>query len=316
MRRQKISNNHNQSDKLLFDYEGMVKVFAKLCGHNEVVVSLNRDACIEFINEHAARRFQRKASELIGKSVWGILEPESAERRKAIFHQVLQSKKPVRFVDERKGLWLDSMVYPVFDKRRRIQKVLIMSRDITLQKMKEKEIERFNQELEQRVRERTAELEKTVEEQAKTANILAVQKKELEELNAALRILLQKREEDRKELEEHVMTNLRLLILPNLERLMEIPLEHQHKEMLKTLNTSLNGITSPFSRTLSSNYLQLTPKEIQLADLIRDGKTTKEIAKLFNKSIRTIDVHRDHIRKKLGIKDRKTNLRTYLLTLK
>jgi len=155
-------------------------------------------------------------------------------------------------------------------------------------------------------------------EELKKKNELAIKEKniQLEETNAALKVLLQKREEDRNELEEHVMTNLRLLILPNLERLMEIPLEHQHKEMLKTLNTNLNGITSPFSRTLSLNYLSLTPKEIQLAALIRDGKTTKEIAHLLNKSIRTIDVQRDHIRKKLGIKDRKTNLRTYLLTLK
>jgi DNA-binding CsgD family transcriptional regulator len=65
---------------------------------------------------------------------------------------------------------------------------------------------------------------------------------------------------------------------------------------------------------LRSKYLNLTSREIQIANLIREGKSTKEIAKLLNASSDAIDFHRNNIRNKLGLKNKKTNLRAYLLS--
>ena len=91
-----------------------------------------------------------------------------------------------------------------------------------------------------------------------------------------------------------------------------------NKERLTYLNileTNLNNIVSPFINQLSAAYKNLTPKEIQIAELIRQGKRSKEIAELFGISVGTVITHRNNIRKKLDLKSRDANLRSRLLSL-
>lgn len=139
--------------------------------------------------------------------------------------------------------------------------------------------------------------------------------KRLEELNTALRVLLMKREEDKTSLEERVLLNVKKLILPSVERLKRASLSAKQEGYLDILEGNLKNITSTFIQTLSSQYLGLSPNEIHIADFVREGKTTKEIAELLNLSTRTIESHRDHIRRKFGIKNKKRNLRSHLLSL-
>ena len=143
---------------------------------------------------------------------------------------------------------------------------------------------------------------------------LETKSKELEEVNAALRVLLKKREEDKIELEKNVLLNVNRLIEPYLEKLQGGGLSKRHKAYLKIIQTNLKDIISPFARNFSSVYYRLTPQEIQIADHIKQGKTTKDIAAIMNLSLKTIEFHRTNIRKKLGLKTRKDNLRSYLLS--
>ncbi|MEW6616768.1 MAG: PAS domain S-box protein [Thermodesulfobacteriota bacterium] len=161
---------------------------------------------------------------------------------------------------------------------------------------------------EQILRQREADL------QLKT-NELEFKTKSLEEMNTALKVLLRRREEDRTEIEEKILVNVKELVAPFLEKLKSTKLHPRQLAYINILELNLKDIISPFSRKLSSTYLSLTPTEIQIANLVKQGRTAKEIAELLNVSPGTIETHRKNIRVKLGIKNKKANLRSYLLSL-
>jgi DNA-binding CsgD family transcriptional regulator len=78
------------------------------------------------------------------------------------------------------------------------------------------------------------------------------------------------------------------------------------------IKSHLEEITSPFTRNISSEYMAFSPGEIQVASLIRDGKSSKEIASLLNISLNTVHTYRYNIRRKAGVINNKVNLRSYL----
>jgi DNA-binding CsgD family transcriptional regulator len=144
---------------------------------------------------------------------------------------------------------------------------------------------------------------------------LEVQSKNLEEVNAALKVLLKHREEDKAELEEKVVSNVKKLVLPYVERLNKSALGARQHTYLSIIESNLENIVSPFVGKLSSAYLGLTPTEIKVANLVKEARDTKTIAQLLNMSSRTVESHRQNIRKKLGLKNKKINLRTQLLSM-
>ncbi len=144
---------------------------------------------------------------------------------------------------------------------------------------------------------------------------LNVKTRELEELNAALKVLLKRREEDKNDLEEKVLTNIKQLVLPYIDQLKKGRSDHKDIVHLSIIESNLKNIISPFAKKLSSKYLNLTPKELQIANLIKEGKTTKEIAGYMDISKSAIDTHRYHIRQKLGLIKGKANLQSYLSSI-
>ncbi len=140
--------------------------------------------------------------------------------------------------------------------------------------------------------------------------------KDLEEINTALKVLLKKREEDKSDLEKRVSFNMKEFVRPYMEKLKSSKLDHKQIVLTDILESNLNDIISPFIQEGFDKLLDFTPVEIQVINLIKQGKTTKEIADIFHLSVKTIDFHRNNIRKKLGIKNKKINLRTILLAEK
>jgi DNA-binding NarL/FixJ family response regulator len=139
---------------------------------------------------------------------------------------------------------------------------------------------------------------------------------ELSEANAALKVLIRNREEDMRELEERVLTNVRQRVLPHLKRLKKYHTAERGLFHLKVLETNLNEIVSPLIRNLNRNGRGLTFMESQIASFIKDGMSTKEIAQMLRLSERTIEFHRNNLRKKMGLNKSRINLQTHLATLK
>ena len=137
----------------------------------------------------------------------------------------------------------------------------------------------------------------------------------LEEVNVALNILLKRREEDKKDFEENILANVKELVLPYVEKLKNSRLHSDQMTLVGILESNMKEIFSPFVTKLSSRFLSLTPTEIKVASLIKDGKTSKEIAALLLASENTIRSHRFHIRSKLDLKKKKINLRSYLRSI-
>jgi PAS domain S-box-containing protein len=201
--------------------------------------------------------------------------------------------------------------------------------DVTEKNRAQEDLRKTLDELEQRVAGRTIDLteaneklRREIEERKLAERNLRQKERELqlnalhlEETNIAMKVLLEQREKDKNELEEKVLTNVRGLLLPCLERLQGCRLNDRQKVYADILETNLQAIISPFLHRLSSRSLNLTPAEIQVAGLVKDGKSSKEIASLMNVSERGVEFHRNNIRRKLGLNNAKKNLRSYLLSL-
>lgn len=170
--------------------------------------------------------------------------------------------------------------------------------EIEERKVAQKALQRSHDELDQRVADRTSELDQKTER--------------LAEINVALKVLLEKREEDKKELEEKILFNIEKLIFPYLEKLKTRCNNESQEVLLEIIRSNLDEITSSFTHNYQDYLSKLTPTQIQIADLIKQGKTTKEISSLLNLSPSTIAFHRQEIRKRLSLTNKKINLRATL----
>jgi PAS domain S-box-containing protein len=248
-----------------------------------------------------------KTEEIIGKTPFDLMPTEEADRVFKIFNAIAAKQRPFDCIENinlhknGRPVVLETSGVPTFDAKGKYTGYRGIDRDITFRKQSEQELQKAHDELENRVEERTREL--------------IIQKSNLEEANIALHVLLDKRQEDKKEIEGNVLTNVKEIIMPYLKKMKKTKLDDQQKTFLNIIESNIYEIISPFTRKMSLRYLNLTPAEIHVANLIRHGRNSKEIAELMALSSRTIYNHRKNIRKKLGLENRKANLRSHLLSI-
>ena len=158
-------------------------------------------------------------------------------------------------------------------------------------------------------------LKLTEEALKKSQAELIEQKQSLEEANIAMKVLLKQREEDKRDLEKKVLNNVKDLVLPYVEKLKNPRLKARDRTLVDIIDTHLQDIISPLLQRFTNAKILLTPQEMQVAALVKDGKTSKEIADILNVSETTINFHRKNLRVKFGLTNQRTNLRSYLISI-
>lgn len=230
--------------------------------------------------------------EMINKRITEFMHPSSAASLSQGFPQEQPFEGEIRIVrSDGSIVYLWRKGIPLKDADGNLTGVLAYDRDITDRKRAEELLQRHRQRLENVVKERTS---------------------SLEEANTALRVMLKTADQIKTEIEENVLFNVKSFALPYLDELKKCSLDDRQKSYIEMLQNSLDQVTEPFLQGVSAQSLTLTPTEVTIMNLIKQGKVTKEIASLLNMSIRTVETHRYNIRTKLGLKNKAVNLRTYV----
>lgn len=276
------------------------------------------------VNEQMCRSTGYSEEELLAMKPEDLLMPASREllhRRLADIAQGRTLSGSVEFEIKTKSGRIEWGHFHIrhLRKKGRIWGANVVVHIITEQKRAFEELADYRLRLEALVEERTTELlqanlklREEVARRARTARELRLKSERLKELNTAMRVLLDKRNEDRLRSEENIRVNLVQLIEPYLDRLDCSGLNSEQQQLLDVIRMNLNEVVGSPMPELSAKYYIFSPGELQVANLIRKGRTTKDMARLLNVSPRTIESYRNSIRKKLGLRNMKVNLKTYL----
>lgn len=273
---------------------------------SSIILRMDPEGNVTFFNEFAQSFFGYTEDEIFGKNVVGTIVPEADSTGQDLAAMILDlGSHPENYSSNenenirRNGqrVWVSWTNKAIEDENGRVLEILCVGNDIT----ENKRVERKRSLAEQALKKREAELEE------QTLN--------LEEANAALKVLLAHRDLDKKEFQEKILSNVKEMVFPYVEKLETSQLNDRQLVYLDIVKSHLEDIIAPFLHRLSSKYSDLTPSEIKVAGFVKDGKTTKEIAELLNLSTGAVNFHRNNLRKKLGLRNKKTNLRSHLLSL-
>lgn len=260
----------------------------------DLVFQIDPGATLLYLTPSVERMTGYNETDYLGESIFNFVHPDDKKTAVSAFEGVIKTGYGILEARCRHHdghyIWLEIVGKALFGNDGEITGILAGCRDITQRRQAELSLRKREKELKN-----------------KSARLM--------ETNTALKVLLKNRDAEKTEQEEKILINVRKLVMPYVSKLKSSRLNPSQSANVEIIETNLDTIISPFLHKLAANYMNLTQREIQLAQLIKDGKTTKEISKILNISTRTIDSHRDRIRKKLHISNRKTNLRSYLSSL-
>ena len=277
---------YQQADEMLL--ESKLKYQNLIESTSDWVWEVDEDGRYTYVSPRIRDLLGYEPEEVVNKTPFDLMPPEEAKRVRKIFatavarHETINSLENINLHKKGHPVILETSGAPFFDARGKFSGYRGIDRDIT--------------------------------ERKQTENKLLQQTEKLEETNIALRVILRESEITKDALEQNVLSNIKDLLLPYVTELGSRLLDEEQQFFLGIIKANINEITSSFSRKLKLEFHDLTPREIQVADLIKQGRTNKEIARLLNITASGVDYHRRNLRQKMNIKGKKTNLRSHLLS--
>lgn len=324
-------SEREKTESVLRESENRYRTFLE--SSPDPIVVYDMKGVASYVNPAFEQTFKLSREELLGKQIDFVPQENWPETREAI-KRMLSGQKIHLFETKRltrDGKILDVQLSSTLYQGRDGKPLgnIVTLRDISARKRAEEELERYRDQLEELVSDRTAELAESnlklareVEERKRAEKSLKKREKELQaqsdhlgEVNTALKVLLKQREDDRSELGQSVLKNVEELVIPYVQKISHKKMDAEQRTLIGILETNLNNIISPFIDKLSSGLVKLTPVEIRVATLVKAGKTNKEIAAILLVSKNTVLFHRHNIRSKLGIKNKKINLQSHLQSM-
>jgi PAS domain S-box-containing protein len=260
----------------------------------ELVCRYLPDCTLTFANQAYCRYHEKNREELIGKSFLPSVRPDDCQ----VVSEFIESANPenpisteIQQITKSSGeiFWVEWRRRALFDDSGNLQEIQSVGRDVTEYK-------------------ETAEALKASEEDLRRKNI------ELERKNNALTEVLEHIDHQKLQIKDDVFANVDEMLIPVLDQLISKGSKID-KTYLNLIKRSLKDLTSTFGRKITQKSLKLTPREIQICNMVKRGLSSKEIAGLLNISLFTVGRHRHNVRKKVNITNKGVNLNTFLQDL-
>lgn len=301
----------------------------------DVIYSLDEYGVIVTVNK-AIMAYGYTPQELVGHHFLEIINPKDRGQVLALFSKIMAQRisqsqaLQFRLITKSDEIhWIETNCSIRYGPDGRFIMLEGVCRDMTKVVNDQNLLIKSHEELETKIRIRTQELLKTNMELQKEINErvatekalrdreadLEMEKANLKEANTALKVLLKRREVDKKALEEHVLYNVKKMVMPYLNKISKESKDPNLNTYIDIIESNLRDITCGFTRRLSLEFYGLSTSELKVANFVRQGKKNKEIAQLLGLSVRTVEAFRQGIRNKLRIQNKKVNLRTFLMSI-
>ena len=262
-------------------------------GSNDIIAVIDLEERIFDINDKINKISKYEKEELIGKKleeIGGFFKEDSFKELLCQFRRRFENRDDSPFEWETLDKYGEEVVLEInvstIKNGSETMYCLVIMRDVSTRKNIEEELEHL-------------------------LPILKEQKKELE-LNAiGMREVIKQIEVEKEFVKEKVAANIKNVIYPILSKLRERGSKLDEK-YIGLIEQHLKDMVTSFGREISDRARYLTQREIDICSLVRSGMSSKEIAGMLYISLKTVNNHRDKIRKKLGIKNQAVRLSSYL----
>jgi PAS domain S-box-containing protein len=293
----------------------------------DFIYMADSDGKVLFIN----RTFpEHSKDEVIGKNIYDFLAPKYHNEMRKRLKNIFQNGSADPFET---GILHRDGTRTFFESRHvaiknggKVISMMGIATDITARKKAEEELQKTYELMEKRVEERTKDLQEAniqmkeeIKERMRFEEALKEREKELEkqttdleQKNITLREVIAQIEVEKRKVKDNIMANVDVSINPILEKLR---IDNVSNKQIDLLYQHIRGMTSSFGSKITNKSLHLTPRETEICNIIKGGLANKDISRLLNISLETVQGHRKSIRKKLGLTSKKVNLTSYLQQL-